>query len=137
MRYLEMFLGKKVALGYCAAFGTLLPPNLKRHCQTLGRLSSLIVVMFGGFGNNFIWYVGLNIKNRSGYEYLDSHRRQPANGMDRTSTENPIDAPAEEVVKQGGMASNSSDLQTDWVSQFGRFTWRTSSSSARYEAIIL
>ncbi|MBT8044720.1 MAG: rhamnose/proton symporter RhaT, partial [Verrucomicrobiae bacterium] len=166
MRYLGMSLGMGVALGYCAAFGTLLPPILKTFfpeipvgeniaqiyatgpgkvtllgvlvclvgiaiaawaggtkekempekekkksikefnfrkgivvatfsgimsacfsfgltaAEPIGKASiaagtddlwsglpSLIVVMFGGFTTNFIWCVGLNIKNRSGYEY--------------------------------------------------------------------
>jgi len=172
MRYLGMSLGMGVALGYCAAFGTLLPPILKSFfpdipvgesisqiastnpgritllgvavcligiwiaalagaakekempaeektksisefnfrkgllvatfsgimsaCFSFGLtagepigkasvaagtdelwsgLPSLIVVMFGGFTTNFVWCVLLNIRNRSGYQYLASHAR--------------------------------------------------------------
>jgi L-rhamnose-H+ transport protein len=215
MRYLGMSLGMGVALGYCAAFGTLLPPILKTFmpdipvgesivqiagsvpgritlvgvavcilgiwiaalagatkekempaaekkkaiaefnfkkgimvatfsgimsaCFSFGLtagepiakasvaagttelwsgLPSLIVVMFGGFTTNFIWCVGLNIKNRSGYEYFASHQRQPVHGMDRNSLENPTDAPAEEVVKQTGMPRNSNDLRIPLLTNF-------------------
>jgi L-rhamnose-H+ transport protein len=215
MRYLGMSLGMGVALGYCAAFGTLLPPILKTFmpdlpvgesivqiaatvpgkitlvgvavcilgiwiaalagaakekemaaadkkkaiaefnfkrgimvatfsgimsaCFSFGLtagepiakasvaagtaelwsgLPSLIVVMLGGFTTNFIWCVGLNIKNRSGYEYLASHQRQPAHGMDRNSIENPTDAPAEEVVKNAGMAGNSNDFRIPLLTNF-------------------
>ena len=43
-------------------------------------LPKLIVVMLGGFTTNFIWCVALNLKNRSGYEYLASTQRQPIHG---------------------------------------------------------
>jgi L-rhamnose-H+ transport protein len=172
MRYLGMSLGMGVALGYCAAFGTLLPPILKSFfpdipvgesisqiastnpgritllgvavcligiwiaalagaakekempaeektksisefnfrkgllvatfsgimsaCFSFGLtagepigkasvaagtdelwsgLPSLIVVMFGGFTTNFVWCVLLNIRNRSGYQYLAAQAR--------------------------------------------------------------
>jgi len=197
MRYLGMSLGMGVALGYCAAFGTLLPPILKTFmpnipvgesiveiaktgpgqitlfgvvvcligiwiaalagaakekempeaekkktikefnfkkgilvatfsgimsacfsfgltaAEPIGKASiaagtpelwsglpSLIVVMFGGFTTNFIWCVGLNIKNRSGYEYLARQQRRPAHAAGDDAIENPIDAPSEEVAKQ-------------------------------------
>ena len=172
MRYLGMSLGMGVALGYCAAFGTLLPPIFKLFipripvpetiaqiaATTPGRvtllgvlvclagiavaayagltkerempeaekkkaiaefsftkgilvatfsgimsacfsfaltagnpigeaskaagtstlwtgLPKLVVVLLGGFTTNFIWCVLLNIKNRSGYQYVASHLR--------------------------------------------------------------
>jgi L-rhamnose-H+ transport protein len=172
MRYLGMSLGMGVALGYCAAFGTLLPPILKLFLPTIpvaesitqiagtqpgqvtllgvavcligiliaalagatkekemppaekqkaiaefnfkkgilvatfsgvmsacfsfgltagnpigdasaaagtdviwSGLPKLIVVMLGGFTTNFIWCVLLNLKNRTGYQYLASHAR--------------------------------------------------------------
>jgi L-rhamnose-H+ transport protein len=172
MRYLGMSLGMGVALGYCAAFGTLLPPILKTFMpdipvgETIGQIAatlpgkitllgvavcligiwvaalagankekempaeeklksikefdfkkgiivatfsgimsacfsfgltagepigkasmalgtdelwsglpSLIVVMFGGFTTNFIWCVLLNIKNKTGYQYLATEAR--------------------------------------------------------------
>lgn len=172
MRYLGMSLGMGVALGYCAAFGTLLPPIFKVFIPTIpvpetivqiastlpgqvtlggvfvcllgiavaayagltkerempeaekktaiaefdfrkgilvatfsGIMSAcfsfaltagnpigqssgaagtstlwtglpkLVVVLLGGFTTNFIWCVLLNIKNRSGYEYLAAQIR--------------------------------------------------------------
>jgi L-rhamnose-H+ transport protein len=38
-------------------------------------LPALVVLLFGGFTTNFIWCVLLNIKNRTGYQYLASHVR--------------------------------------------------------------
>jgi L-rhamnose-H+ transport protein len=172
MRYLGMSLGMGVALGYCAAFGTLLPPLFKALlpsipvAETLTQIAStrpgqitlagvaicllgigiaalaglakerempeaekrkaikefnfrkgilvatfsgimsacfafaltagtpigdaslaagtdaiwtglpkLIVVLLGGFTTNFVWCVLLNIRNRTGYQYLASHAR--------------------------------------------------------------
>ena len=178
MRYLGMSLGMGVALGYCAAFGTLLPPIFKLFFPTIpvaesiteiasstagqvtllgvavcllgifiaalagatkekemsaedkkkaiaefsfkkgilvatfsgimsacfsfgltagnpigdasvaagtsviwSGLPKLIVVMLGGFATNFVWCVGLNIKNRTGYQYLASHARAGHAGL--------------------------------------------------------
>lgn len=178
MRYLGMSLGMGVALGYCAAFGTLLPPIFKMFFPTIpvpenivqiastgpgqvtllgvavclvgifiaalagatkekempaeekqksiaefdfkkgilvatfsgvmsacfsfgltagnpigdasvaagtsviwSGLPKLIVVMLGGFTTNFIWCVGLNMKNRTGYQYLASHARPEHAGL--------------------------------------------------------
>jgi L-rhamnose-H+ transport protein len=172
MRYLGMSLGMGVALGYCAAFGTLLPPVLKSFfpgipvSESIGQIAStkpglitllgvgvcilgiwiaalagsakekemkaetktssikefnfkkgllvatfsgimsacfsfgltagepigktsismgtdelwsglpsLIVVMFGGFTTNFVWCILLNIRNRTGYQYLATQAR--------------------------------------------------------------
>ena len=172
MRYLGMSLGMGVALGYCAAFGTLLPPIFKAFIPSIpvaetimqiaastpgqitlggvavcllgigiaalagftkekempeaekkkaiaefaftkgilvatfsGIMSScfafaltagnpigeasraagttviwsglpkLVVVLLGGFTTNFVWCVLLNIKNKTGYQYLASHLR--------------------------------------------------------------
>ncbi len=46
-------------------------------------LPSLIVVMFGGFTTNFLWCVLLNVKNRTGYQYLAANvRPEHAAGTD-------------------------------------------------------
>lgn len=215
MRYLGMSLGMGVALGYCAAFGTLLPPILKTFmpnipvgesisqiastgpgqitlvgvaicllgiwiaalagaakekemsaadkkksvhefnfkkgimvatfsgimsaCFSFGLtagepigkesvlagtdplwagLPSLIVVMLGGFTTNFIWCVGLNIKNRSGYEYLARRQRHPAHAANHDAIENPIDAPSEEVSKLAGKAAESADRRIPLLTNF-------------------
>jgi L-rhamnose-H+ transport protein len=164
MRYLGMSLGMAVALGYCAAFGTLVPPIVKgefaaKLLQTTGGnicfigvlvclvgifvggvagvrkekdmgndgkssaiaefnlwkglaiatfsgvmsscfsygfqfgdpitkisaahgtgpfwvgLPVILVILLGGLTTNFIWCVLLNIRNRTGYQYLASHVR--------------------------------------------------------------
>jgi len=36
-------------------------------------LPALVVLLLGGFTTNFVWCVLLNIKNRTGYQYLASH----------------------------------------------------------------
>ena len=215
MRYLGMSLGMGVALGYCAAFGTLLPPILKTFmpsipvgesiveiastgpgqitlvgvvicllgiwiaalagatkekemadsekkksiaefnfkkgimvatfsgimsaCFSFGLtagepigkesvlagtdalwsgLPSLIVVMFGGFTTNFIWCVGLNIKNRSGYEYLAKYQRQPVHKKDDTAIENPTDAPAEEMAGHVDDANGNSSRRIPLLTNF-------------------
>jgi L-rhamnose-H+ transport protein len=165
MRYLGMSLGMAVALGYCAAFGTLVPPLVKgefaaKLLQTRGGnicflgvlvclvgialggiagvrkeramgndgkssaikefnlwkglaiatfsgvmsssfsygfqfgdpitkisashgtgplwvgLPVILVILLGGLTTNFIWCVLLNLKNRTGYQYLASHVRE-------------------------------------------------------------
>ena len=215
MRYLGMSLGMGVALGYCAAFGTLLPPAFKlifpsipvpetitqiasstagqvtllgvgvcllgifiaalagatkekempedekkkaiaefdfkkgilvatfsgimSACFSFGLtagnpigeasaaagtsviwsgLPKLIVVMLGGFTTNFIWCVALNIKNRSGYEYLATQQRHPSHGKDRTIIENPTDAPAEEMVGRAINPSVSDDRRIPLLGNF-------------------
>ncbi len=178
MRYLGMSLGMGVALGYCAAFGTLLPPIFKSFAptipvaETIAQIASttpgkvtlfgvlvcligigvaalagltkekempetekkkaiaefnfrkgllvatfsgimsacfsfaltagnpigeasaaagtstlwtglpkLVVVLLGGFTTNFIWCVMLNLKNKTGYQYLATHVREEHAGL--------------------------------------------------------
>ena len=167
MRYLGMSLGMAIALGYCAAFGTLVPPLVKGEfadkllnssgtsaggpivllgvavcligiaiggiagvrkekevsgdksalpefnlwkglgiatfsgvmssCFSFGfqfgdpitkiaakhgtgplwvGLPVILVILLGGLTTNFIWCVLLNIKNRTGYQYLATHVRE-------------------------------------------------------------
>jgi len=84
--------------------------------------------MFGGFTTNFIWCVALNIKNRSGYEYLASHQRRPSHRPGDDAIENPMDAPSEEVTRQSAHAEISPDhripLMTNFVfSALAGTTW--------------
>jgi L-rhamnose-H+ transport protein len=81
-------------------------------------LPKLIVVMLGGFATNFVWCIGLNIKNRSGYEYLATHQRHPVHGKDGSSIENVTDAPAEEVTLASGGAKDSSDRKIPLLGNF-------------------
>src|SRR5205814_3510718 len=60
-------------------------------------LPVLVVLLLGGFTTNFIWCVALNIRNRTGYQYLDSGIRQ--NLLSGPPLETVTDAPAEEMAK--------------------------------------
>ena len=44
-------------------------------------LPKLIVVLLGGFTTNFIWCVILNVRNRTGYQYIASHVRPEHAGL--------------------------------------------------------
>lgn len=70
---LKDFTVKEVALATALAGGNL-PAYHKKH-QLWQGLPRLIVILLGGFTVNFIWCVLLNIKNRTGYQYLASHVR--------------------------------------------------------------
>jgi L-rhamnose-H+ transport protein len=191
MRYLGMSLGMGVALGYCAALGTLLPPTLKvfvpavpvpetimqiakntggqvtlagvavcllgigiatlagftkekempeaekkktiaefsfgkgllvatfsgimSACFSFGITAGrpindaalqagtpilwsgfprLIVILLGGFTTNFVWCVFLNVKNKSGYQYLASHVRPEHAGLSASGGEHGAPAAA-------------------------------------------
>lgn len=62
---------------YGLAAGKPIADIAKRHLLEQGRtdlwqnLPVLVVVLLGGFTTNFIWCVILNIKNRTGHEYLN------------------------------------------------------------------
>lgn len=205
MRYLGMSLGMGVALGYCAAFGTLLPPIFKTIvpgipgvAESLGQIAAtrpgqitlagvavtllgigiaalagltkerempeeekrkaiaefsfkkgilvatfsgimsacfafaltagasisdasakagtgalwtglpkLIVVLLGGFTTNFIWCVILNIRNRTGYQYLASQVRPEHAGLKASGGEHS----GGEATGVARVAGTSADLQ--------------------------
>jgi len=50
-------------------------------------LPKLVVVLLGGFTTNFIWCVILNVRNRTGYQYLASHVRTEHAGLTATGGE--------------------------------------------------
>jgi hypothetical protein len=63
-------------------------------------LPSLVVVLLGGFTTNFIWCMLLNVKNRTGHQYLSPTVRDHEPGREQeTIIETAIDAPSEEVVE--------------------------------------
>jgi len=65
-------------------------------------LPVLVVVLLGGFTTNFIWSFGLNIKNKTGYQYFSSTLREEfPKRKDETIIETAIDAPSEEVAEHG------------------------------------
>jgi len=73
------FTVKEVALATTLAGGNL-PAYYEKHNLWQG-LPRLIVILLGGFTVNFIWCVLLNIKNRTGYQYLASHVRAEHAGL--------------------------------------------------------
>jgi L-rhamnose-H+ transport protein len=63
-------------------------------------LPVLVVVLLGGFTTNFIWCVILNVRNKTGYQYLTSTSREPNDqGHDETIIETALDDPSREVVE--------------------------------------
>jgi L-rhamnose-H+ transport protein len=70
-------------------------------------LPVLVVVLAGGFTTNFIWCVILNIRNRTGYQYLESEIRGTApSRAEEHILETVTDAPAEEMVAAAEVAQN-------------------------------
>jgi hypothetical protein len=76
---LKDFTVKEVALATTLAGGDLAAYH-KKH-QLWQGLPRLIVILLGGFTVNFIWCVLLNIKNRTGYQYLASQVRPEHAGL--------------------------------------------------------
>ncbi|NOS71953.1 MAG: L-rhamnose/proton symporter RhaT [Verrucomicrobia bacterium] len=74
----------------CMSFGLTAAKPLEAATVAAGTgdiwkgLPGLVVVLLGGFTTNFIWCVFLNIKNRSGYQYLASHVRAEHAGLQAT-----------------------------------------------------
>lgn len=61
-------------------------------------LPVLVVVLIGGFTTNFIWCVALNLKNKTGFEYLTAAPDRYKTLADEPILETAIDAPSREVV---------------------------------------
>ena len=57
-------------------------------------LPKLIVVLLGGFTTNFVWCVILNIRNRTGYQYLATQVRPEHAGLRASGGEGGGSAPA-------------------------------------------
>ena len=57
-------------------------------------LPKLVVVLLGGFTTNFIWCVLLNLKNRTGYQYLAAAVRPEHAGLQAAGGEHSGGAPA-------------------------------------------
>ena len=81
-------------------------------------LPVLIVVLLGGFTTNFIWCLILNIRNKTGYEYLAAEQRHPAHGKDKSVIENATDAPAVEMAEQANIKSNGNDRRIPRVTNY-------------------
>jgi L-rhamnose-H+ transport protein len=91
-------------------------------------LPVLVVVLLGGFTTNAIWCVILNIRNRTGYQYLTSEIRNslPAQKQE-ARLENVTDAPAEEMaefaVKSEATLSKAPMLSNYFYSALAGTTW--------------
>jgi L-rhamnose-H+ transport protein len=76
----------------CFAFALQAGQPISEACAAAGTpklwtgLPKLVVVLLGGFTTNFIWCVLLNLKNRSGYEYLSKYVKS----ADRDGTPIPL-----------------------------------------------
>ncbi len=66
-------------------------------------LPKLVVVLLGGFTTNFVWCVLLNLKNRSGYQYVASHVRPEHAGLRASG--------GEHGVAVGGVAPTAAELR--------------------------
>jgi L-rhamnose-H+ transport protein len=62
-------------------------------------LPVLVVVLIGGFTTNFIWCLGLNIKNKTGFQYFTGNPRKYKAIAEEPILETAIDAPSREVVE--------------------------------------
>lgn len=99
----------------CFAFGLSAGSKISELSKAHGTaeiwtgLPVLIVVLAGGFTTNFIWCLILNIRNKTGYEYLAAEQRHPAHGKDQSVIENPTDAPAVEMAEQARHSQNGND----------------------------
>lgn len=79
--------------------------TIRRGTPTLWQgLPVLVVLLLGGFTTNFIWCLILNIRNRTGYQYLDSRIRSAIpERKDEVILENVTEAPGEEMaISEGG-----------------------------------
>jgi len=107
---------KETALNV-AASGADLKAIHDKHSLWTG-LPVLIVVLLGGFTTNFIWCLILNIRNRTGYEYLAAVQRHPAHGKDQSIIENATDAPAVEMAEQAHLGGNGTDRRIPRISNY-------------------
>jgi hypothetical protein len=107
---------KETALNVADSGADLKAINDKHSLWT--GLPVLIVVLLGGFTTNFVWCLLLNIRNKTGYEYLAAEQRHPAHGKDRTIIENPTDAPAVEMAEQAKIRGTGNDRRIPLVSNY-------------------
>lgn len=103
-------------LSACMAFGLIAAAPIELATVAAGTkdslkgLPKLVVVLLGGFTTNFIWCAMLNLKNRSGYEYLASELHAPTHDSgDETIVETATDAPGEEMAKHAADLSANGD----------------------------
>jgi L-rhamnose-H+ transport protein len=74
--------------------------TLQHGTATLWQgLPVLVVVLIGGFTTNFIWCFALNLKNRTGFQYLSADPENYKAIAEEPILETAIDAPSREVVE--------------------------------------
>ena len=62
-------------------------------------LPVLVVVLVGGFTTNFLWCFALNIRNRTGYQYITSDAKRYSQVAEEAIVETAIDAPSRELAE--------------------------------------
>jgi L-rhamnose-H+ transport protein len=78
-------------------------------------LPKLVIVLLGGFTTNFIWCVILNIRNRTGYQYLASHVRPEHAGLQAAGGEHSGGAGGTEPA---GRATTAADLKVPMLGNY-------------------
>jgi L-rhamnose-H+ transport protein len=74
--------------------------TLKHGTPTLWQgLPVLVVVLIGGFTTNFLWCLGLNIRNKTGFQYFKRNSEKYHEIVDDPVLETAIDAPSRELVE--------------------------------------
>lgn len=82
-------------------------------------LPVLVVVLLGGFTTNFVWCIGLNIRNKTLYQYFRSEvREQGFAGKEERILENPIDAPSEEMAVAAAPATQRVALRAPMLGNY-------------------
>jgi L-rhamnose-H+ transport protein len=82
-------------------------------------LPKLVVVLLGGFTTNVVWCVLLNLKNRSGYEYVSRELRAATHGReDEVILETAIDAPSEEAILSATSTTVTRDRRIPLVNNY-------------------
>lgn len=102
----------------CFAFGLTAAAPISEASAAAGTgtlwtgLPRLCVVLLGGFTTNFIWCVILNIKNKTGYQYLATHVRAEHAGLVASGGE------GGESGAKGAAAPASADLKVPRINNF-------------------
>ena len=74
--------------------------SLKHGTPTLWQgLPVLVVVLIGGFTTNFIWCLGLNMRNKTGFQYFSSDPQKYREIAEDPVLETALDAPSREGVE--------------------------------------
>jgi L-rhamnose-H+ transport protein len=109
----------------CFAFALTAAKPIALASETAGTnriwtgLPKLVVVLLGGFTTNFIWCLLLNLKNRSGYEYLSRVLQgAPHSRKEETNVETALEAPSEEAVERAANKNGTGDRRIPLVNNY-------------------